>query len=153
MKKRMTFVLALVLTLVLVSCSRPVADGAEQELSQESQQAFDLEELRQKFPEYFDLRTSKGLEVYVWQIAEDSYRCGVLPGTNREKTSEEMWKLWTNSAAPEEMKAILASYEISDDYILIASCIQPYSSYYYEIDEAYTQKVTALFKASADAVE
>lgn len=40
------------------------------------------EELQHKFPEYYDLNTFKGLEVYVWQTAKDTYYCGVLPGTN-----------------------------------------------------------------------
>ena len=28
----------------------------------------------------------KGLEVYVWQMAEGDYRFGLMQGTNREKT-------------------------------------------------------------------
>ncbi len=37
----------------------------------------DLDELRAKYPEYFDLSTFKGLELYVWQMAPDSYSCGL----------------------------------------------------------------------------
>ena len=43
----------------------------------------EIEELRVKYPEYFELGTFKGLEVYVWQMAESDYRFGLMQGTNR----------------------------------------------------------------------
>ena len=55
-------------------------------LVQEREADIDMEGLQARFPDYLDLPTSKGLEVYVWQMAPGSYSCGVLPGTNREKT-------------------------------------------------------------------
>ncbi len=139
MKKRIALVLALVFLLALTSCAGPAAEVS-------TTQVFDQEELRQKFPEYFDLNTAKGLEVYVWQLAENSYSCGVLPGTNRNKTNEEIWGLMTKSASIEEMKAILSTYDIPDENIAIIPCVQPISSYFYPIDEQYTQAVTALFE-------
>ena len=38
--------------------------------------------MRIRFPQYYDLITPKGLEVYVWQTADNVYYCGLLPGTN-----------------------------------------------------------------------
>ena len=32
-------------------------------------------------PQYFDLDDSNGLDVYVWQLAENSYYFGLLPHT------------------------------------------------------------------------
>ncbi len=101
--------------------------------------------LRERFPEYYDLSTFKGLEVYVWQMAEDTYSCGVMEGTNRNKTHEEIAALARNPATIEEMKVILSSYGIPYDNIFIAPCRQLYSDYYYTIDEAYQKKINALF--------
>lgn len=39
----------------------------------------DMEQLKAKFPMYFNLPASNGLEVYIWQMAEGSYSCGLLP--------------------------------------------------------------------------
>ena len=83
--------------------------------------------LREKYPAYFDLPTTKGLEVYVWQMAPNSYSCGVLSGTNRNKTPEEMAKL--KGASIDEMKAILTTYAIPKEDIIIIPWQNPISSY------------------------
>ena len=83
--------------------------------------------LRENYPEYFDLSTFKGLEVYVWQMAPNSYSCGIMEGTNREKTLEEMMNL--KGASIDEMKAILSSYDIPKEDIIIIPWQNPVSSY------------------------
>ena len=83
--------------------------------------------LEEKYPEYFGLPTSKGLEVYVWQMAPGSYSFGVLPGTNREKTLEELWNM--NGAAADEMRSILSTYDIDESEIVIIPWQNPISSY------------------------
>ena len=83
--------------------------------------------LREKFPEYYDLSTFKGLEVYVWQMAPNNYSCGVMEGTNREKTLEELMNL--KGASIEEMKAILSSYGIPKENIFVIPWQNPISSY------------------------
>ena len=99
------------------------ATNPKQELPQEQR----IDELRSKYPEYFDLITSKGLEVYVWQLAKDSYSFGLMPGTNREKTLEELMSLKGASAA--EMALILSTYEIEDENIFVIPWGNPISSY------------------------
>ncbi len=89
--------------------------------------ATDLETLREKYPEYFGLSTFKGLEVYVWQMAEGSYSWGLMEGTNREKTSEELWSL--RGTTTEEMRLILSSYDIPEENIFILPMGKPISSY------------------------
>ncbi len=84
-------------------------------------------ELKEKYPEYFDLPTSKGLEVYVWQMAHGSYSFGLLPGTNREKLPAEFLQL--KGASAEEMKAILSAYGLNEQNILIIPWQNPISSY------------------------
>lgn len=101
--------------------------------------------LREQFPQYFDLSTFKGLEVYVWSMAEGSYSCGVLPGTNRNKTQEEIWELGLHSVSVADMKEILDAYGIPDDEVFLYACSQPISSYAYQIDEDYCKAVSAQF--------
>ena len=87
----------------------------------------DMDSLREKYPEYFDLSTFKGLELYVWQMGPNSYSCGVLPGTNREKTLEELMKLKGVTIA--EMRTILSTYDIEEKDIIIIPWQNPVSSY------------------------
>ena len=70
------------LSALLCACGRRAADVPDEtgELPK------DGEPLAERVPQYFDLSTFKGLEMYVWSMAEGSYRCGVLAGTNRNKT-------------------------------------------------------------------
>ena len=83
--------------------------------------------MRAKYPEYFDLPTGKWLEVYVWQMAPNSYSCGVMEGTNREKTLEEMMNL--KGASIDEMKVILSTYDIPKEDISILPWQNPISSF------------------------
>ena len=83
--------------------------------------------LREKYPEYYDLSAFKGLEVYVWQMAPNSYSSGVMEGTNRSKTLEELMNL--KGAGIDEMKAILSSYDIPKENIFIIPWQNPISSY------------------------
>ena len=87
----------------------------------------DMDSLRAKYPEYFDLSTFKGLELYVWQMAPDSYSCGLMLGTNRNKTLEELVNLKGASIA--EMKAILSTYDIDENEVFIIPWQNPISSY------------------------
>ena len=75
--------------------------------------------LSKQFPEYYDLETMKGLEVYLWQETDGNYSCGVLSGTNRGKTFEEINNLTRNGATVEQMKDILSSYHIDREMITI----------------------------------
>ena len=95
--------------------------------STKSETAIDIASLRAKYPEYFDLSTFKGLELYVWQMAEGSYSCGLMLGTNRNKTLEELVNL--KGASIEEMRAILSTYDIDENDVFIIPWQNPVSSY------------------------
>ena len=95
--------------------------------STKSETAIDIASLRAKYPEYFDLSTFKGLELYVWQMAEGSYSCGLMLGTNRNKTLEELVNL--KGASIEEMRAILSTYDIDENDVFIVPWQNPISSY------------------------
>ena len=106
--------------------------------------------LREKYPEYYDLPTDKGLELYVWQLAEGAWSCGLMAGTNREKTNDELWNL--RAASVREMQEILASYKLPAEEIVVIPIYVPYSSYMYVIDEDYRAAVREMFFGKEEPV-
>ena len=101
-----------------------IPDGLESEYKWNS---LTLNKLCEKYPQYFELGTFKGLEVYVWQMSENGYCFGLMQGTNREKTLEE--KMALKGATSEEMALILSSFDIDDKDIFIIPWQHPMSSY------------------------
>ena len=91
--------------------------------------AFDLQPLRAQYPEYFDLDASAGLDVYVWQMAPDSYYFGLLPhaASPRDSTAQELLAL--SGASSEQMRYILAAYALDPDDIHVIPWQNPISSY------------------------
>lgn len=91
--------------------------------------AFDLQPLRAQYPEYFDLDASAGLDVYVWQMAPDSYYFGFLPhaASPRDSTAQELLAL--RGASSEQMRYILAAYALDPDDIHVIPWQNPISSY------------------------
>ena len=87
----------------------------------------EIEELWVKYPEYFEPETFKGLEVYVWQMAESYYRFGLMQRTSREKTLEE--KMALKGVSAEEMALILSTFDIEDKDIVVIPWQNPVSSY------------------------
>ena len=144
--KFISIVLAASLMLSATACS--VSKG-ETELtsgsSYSSESKSEVERLREKYPEYFELSAFKGIEIYVWEMAEGSYHCGLMSGTNRNKTEEEIWDLAKKPLTIEEAKLILNELKIDKEYWIIIPVVQPFSSYRYEIDDAYREKVRKLF--------
>lgn len=104
-----------------------------------------LGHLRIKYPEYYNLDTFKGIEVYVWQNENGEYRCGALSGTNRGKTIEELTALAENSATIKEMKSILSSYETTKDGIIIIQIANPLSGQEIEIQGINPEIIYDLF--------
>lgn len=117
MKKLIALVLTMVCVFSIVGCNNTTKD------------------LQKKFPEYYNLDTFKGVEVYVWQTDEGEYRCGALYGTNGGKTFEEISNLAKNSATIEEMRIILASYDIPTEDISIFPIIITSSNYEFVVTD------------------
>lgn len=116
-------------------------------LEDPSEEALDLDALREEYPEYFDLSAFKGLELYAWQMGPGVLRCGLMEGTNRNKTSEEIWNL--RGVTVEEMKLILSTYDVPADNIFLYPFLHPASSYIYSITEEYRAWLRELFFGSA----
>lgn len=100
--------------------------GASQ--SQNSYSDNEIASMRNIYPDYFDLDTSNGLDVYVWQMAKGSYEFALLPHVDgRDWLANELWGL--KGASAEEMRVILSTYDISEDQINIIPWQNPVSSY------------------------
>lgn len=117
MKKLIALVLTMVCVFSIMGCNNTTKD------------------LQKKFPEYYNLDTFKGIEVYMWQTEEGEYRCGALYGTNRGKTFEEITNLANNSATIEEMRIILTSYDIPTEDISIFPIIITSSNYEFVVTD------------------
>ena len=149
--KKIIMVMMLALLMLTASCkgkSTKKNQPEEKEMTKyELQSEPDMERLKELYPEFFgtEKEPAKGIEVYIWEMAEDSYCCGLMYGTNRNKTEQEIWALDRKVLSVEEAKAILNELQVSKEDIFVIPVIQPYSSYYYEIDDAYRKKVQDLF--------
>ena len=142
--------MAVLLMMSFTACSFVKAGevNPSQNNSQEEEEGDrSIEELKAECPEYFELSSFKGIEFYIWEMSEDSFRCGMMSGTNRSKTDEEIWDLAKNPISIEDAKLILKEQGIDKEYWLITPVVQPYSSYRYEIDDAYREKVKKLFES------
>ncbi len=116
-----------------------------------------IDALQSKFPRYFGLDATKGLAVYIWQMAPNAYSCGLLPGRDQRYSQEELWDLQASSASLDEMRAIVDYYigngKVTKDEVTIHAIAMPYSSYAYNIDDGYRQKLKELFWSTNFAMD
>lgn len=116
-----------------------------------------IDSLKEKYPEYFACETSKGLEVYVWQMAHNVFNCGVLPGVNRVYQNNELWKLAQNPTNLYEMRIIIAYYlsigAVTQDEVSVIGIQMAHSSYAYKLDERYKKQVRDLFWENFPIIE
>lgn len=110
-------------------------------------QASRLQRLKENFPMYFGLDCSSGLNVYIWQMAPESYSCALLPAGAEEPAQETLWSLCQSAVSLEDAREIVASYfpEISSRQVHICPISMPHSSYYYTINDAYRAETESLF--------
>ena len=106
----------------------------------------DMDKLREMYPEFFDDDLPmKGVVVYVWQMSEDSYCFGLMQGRNTVTTDEEIWELADRPLTLNETKALLNECGVPQEEISVMPVVQPISSYAYEIDDEYREKVRGFF--------
>ena len=82
--------------------------------------------LKEQCPEYFELSSFKGIEVYVWETEDGAYRCGMMSGTNRMKTDSEIQALEQKSLSILEAKMVLEENGIEDESMIVIPITQPY---------------------------
>lgn len=89
--------------------------------------------LRRKYPYYFDLDTSYGLDIYVWQMARNSFSFAFLPGTAEPRTWEEEFSAIEGSdhrsVKTETARKILACYGLPRESVRIVPYQNILSSY------------------------
>ena len=107
----------------------------------------ELQPLLYKYPMFGESNTAKGIEVYMWQTANEGIRGGALYGTNRSKYPEEIYGLRWNSVSADEMKLLLEYYTEtaggSPDSVSIIPCRQMNGDP--ETDAAFTAQLQKLF--------
>lgn len=87
--------------------------------------------------DYLGLDASEGLTVYVYLMAQNSYRCLLLPGYGTELTLEEGATMTPTGL--EQMRDILKSYQLPSDQVLVVPYQMIYSSYITPTDAEFVQ--------------
>ena len=110
-----------------------------------------IEQLKTKYPQFFNVSTDGGLTVYIWQMSKDNYSC-YLANTSMEAISDNSFA-YDVGASIAEMRAILSTYDVEQKDITVQPVINPFSSYVYNIDTAYRTKVKELFWKDSSNVD
>lgn len=110
-------------------------------------QIISVEALKEEYPQFFNLSTDGGLKVYIWQTAENNYKCYLINRFLDAITDQSF--AFEVGATIEEMRLILSTYDIERKDVVIHPVVNPLSGYRYEIDEAYKEKINALFWSDA----
>ena len=71
MRRFVIFTMNLLLVIALLGCGTKNSKS-ENDSKYEIDNSVSIESLKEQYPEYFELSDFKGIEVYVWQIAEES---------------------------------------------------------------------------------
>ena len=161
--KIVILVLVLSFALTLIGCNRQEQQRTTEHNTQtnyqtdsadntEMQNERDIEFLKEQYPEYFELSSFKGIEVFVWETADGNYRCGIMSGTNRMKTGAEIQALEQKSLSITETKMVLEEIGVEDEYIIVIPITQPYPnsddtniSTPYINDEEHAEQIYKLF--------
>ncbi len=88
---------------------------------------------------FLGLDASRGLTVCIWQMAEHSYRCALLPDKNASFSSSQFTN--TPGVSLEEMAKILSGYELPDQEIRLCIVQNPFSSYVGRADDAFIAEI------------
>ena len=83
--------------------------------------------LTEQYPEYFGLDATEGLDVYVWQMAKNSYSFALLPHQDGKFGFEDLLHIRGTDA--KQMRQILATYDMEKTYVRIVLWQNPLSSY------------------------
>ena len=104
-----------------------------------------------KYPEYYQLNTDKGLEIYVYQMSAKLYSCVLVSAKDDVYRWDELLK--KPSTTMDEMREIVQSYRLDRSMISIIPIQMPHSSYLYTIDDAYKAKLEGMFWAEYQDVQ
>lgn len=106
-----------------------------------------LWEEESELPIYMVGSDEEGLYVFIWQLAENSYSCGVLEKTEKGYSREELWSM--KSMHMEEARRVVENYGFPREAVTIVPYFMPYSSYLnleaQENPEKYQKALEAMF--------
>ncbi len=95
--------------------------------------AKEKEELKEKYPHFFDLECSGGLTAYVTKLSEDNYKWYL--SSNENPTDPQNFLKFSEFADTEEMGKILYTYDIGGSGIEIVPIQHGLSSFWWENPE------------------
>ena len=128
--KKTIFLLVSVLALSGVFCACNSAAAAE--MPTQNQEL--INQIKEDYPMVFGLDTSKGLDIVVWQLAKSDYNFALVRHRDGEYgiVDEELLDLIRYKAAglsADQLKAVLATYDISKDDLYVVFWQNSLSSY------------------------
>ena len=82
--------------------------------------------LMEKYPEYFGLDASNGLDIYVWQMAQSLFDFGIVP---HEESFDISAAIRLKGINKHQLRSILETYDITPEDIYIVPWANPLSSY------------------------
>ncbi len=143
-------VTSILLSLFTAGCSpadAPTPASTETPSTENSEPlSAELSILKDRYPAYFEMNTEHGLIVYIWEMAQGSYSCILVAG-DKALSSGMLMTTDVPSIQLADMQAIVSYYlsRLSRDEIRITPTWHVLSSYIYNIDEAYIQRIEKLF--------
>ena len=97
-------------------------------------------DLKAKYPQYFDLDTTKGLEVYVWYTPQHEEVCALLPTRDGGYKDDELATL--EGLTLPQMREVLKSYTIDSEKIGIHYFNHPLCGFKIDLDyEKFRERV------------
>lgn len=99
--------------------------------------------LKERFPQFFNLKTDGGITVYIWQTSENNYFCSLINTNTAAKTDQSF--AFSSGTTIAETRAILSTYDIDKSDITVTPVKNPLFSYDYKIDAKYKESVKNLF--------
>ena len=92
--------------------------------------ADELEVIREKYPEYFELKPADGIDIIVWQMAKDSYSFAMRTHEEgRTEVSIEEGFSFKGGLNVNQMKKLIAARKIDKNDVTIIPWSNPLSSY------------------------
>ncbi len=123
-KKFLIWILTIVMVFSVIGCS----SAPEEKPEETDPPVVEVNnELKEKYPSFFDLDTANGLTVFVAMFAPEGYSCVLFPTGQMNTDSTEL--MLARGTDLSTMKEILAQYDISPEAITVKPYVNLLSSY------------------------
>lgn len=108
-----------------------------------------IEALKDKYPQFFDLDTSKGLDVIIGVFSSKHYICGILPGSDTPRTSLSSEVISSQRASIDDIRIIVSYYLmnglVSRDKVEVYPVEVLYSSVFFDSTPENIKKIQEEF--------